>query len=212
MDLINALIWRQFIEQAQLTEAQAGLFISYLKLLIDWNARINLTAINDPQAILYDHFLDSLSATIIIDHKPDCRLADVGSGAGFPGMPLLIKYPQLSVIFIEVISKKRLFLQTVISELGFEKRAQVSALDWRTFIRQETAPVDLFVSRASLRPDELIRAFGATSHYQQSSILYWASEQWQPGPREEKYLIKQFLYTIKQKQRKLLLFSGNKRG
>src|SRR6266702_8076920 len=73
----------------ELTEQQLGQFLLYREELLDWNTRINLTAITDPGEVMIKHFLDSLSLLLVYD-VPDARLLDIGAGAGFPGLPLKI--------------------------------------------------------------------------------------------------------------------------
>src|SRR5437899_3921239 len=75
-------------------------FLRYRQELLDWNTRINLTAITDPEEVLFKHFLDSLSLLTVYD-KPQARLLDIGAGAGFPGLPLKIVRPDWHVILLE---------------------------------------------------------------------------------------------------------------
>src|SRR5256886_2012205 len=91
-------------------------FESYRKELLDWNTRINLTAITDPQDVLLKHFLDSLSLLKVYT-DPEARLLDIGSGAGFPGLPLKIVRPQWYVTLLEATGKKTLFLRHVVETL-----------------------------------------------------------------------------------------------
>src|SRR5579864_8001833 len=94
-------------------------FLRYRQELLDWNTRINLTAITDPEEVLFKHFLDSLSLLLAYD-KPQCRLLDIGSGAGFPGLPLKIVRPQWQVTLLEATGKKVTFLRHMIEVLQFE--------------------------------------------------------------------------------------------
>ena len=92
----------------------------YRQELLEWNTRFNLTAIKDPEEVLVKHFLDSLSLLQVYD-KPHARLLDIGSGAGFPGLPLKIARPQWHVTLMEATGKKTLFLQHVIDILRLEE-------------------------------------------------------------------------------------------
>lgn len=103
----------------ELTEQQRGQFLRYLQELLDWNTRINLTAITDPEEVLIKHFLDSLSLLMVYD-RPEARLLDIGAGAGFPGIPLKIVRPRWQVVLVEATGKKVRFLQHVIETLQLE--------------------------------------------------------------------------------------------
>src|SRR5437762_13311087 len=91
-------------------------FLRYRQELLDWNTRMNLTAITGPEEVLIKHFLDSLSVLTVYDH-PRTRLLDIGSGAGFPGLPLKIVRPQWQVVLVEATRKKVAFLQHMIETL-----------------------------------------------------------------------------------------------
>ncbi len=107
-----------------LAPAQLQQFAQYRELLLDWNQRINLTAITEPQDVLTKHFLDSLACLFALpasERKKPLRLLDVGSGAGFPGLPLQIALPHWRVSLLEATGKKVRFLETVIAELGLSQ-------------------------------------------------------------------------------------------
>lgn len=100
------------------TEAQLGQFDRYYGLLVETNKVMNLTAITDPEEVAVKHMVDSLLA-----YTPEMKgktLADVGTGAGFPGVPLKIYCPELKVTLIDSLGKRLKFLQTVIDELGLK--------------------------------------------------------------------------------------------
>jgi 16S rRNA (guanine527-N7)-methyltransferase len=117
----------------------------YIKILLAWNEKVNLTAIRDPLEILYRHFCESMYAAEAIPLK-NGRLADVGSGGGFPGLPLKIMRPELQVFLVESNIKKVTFLAEVIRELGL-KGAQVLARRYEE-LGEEVAPLDYVCSRA----------------------------------------------------------------
>jgi 16S rRNA (guanine527-N7)-methyltransferase len=94
-------------------------FLRCRQEVLDWNTRINLTAITDPEEVLFKHFLDSLSLLLAYD-KPECLLLDIGSGAGFPGLPLKIVRPQWQVTLLEATGKKVTFLRHMIEVLQLE--------------------------------------------------------------------------------------------
>jgi 16S rRNA (guanine527-N7)-methyltransferase len=117
----------------------------YMKILLAWNEKINLTAIRDPLEILHRHFCESMYAAVAIPVE-NGRLADVGSGAGFPGLPLKIIRPDLQVFLIESNLKKATFLAEVIRELGLsEARVLVGRYEE---LGEEVAPLDFICSRA----------------------------------------------------------------
>jgi 16S rRNA (guanine527-N7)-methyltransferase len=101
-----------------LTAGQLARFARYQELLLEWNRRVNLTAITDPAGVQVRHFLDSLSCSLAMDTLPGQSLIDVGTGAGFPGIALKIYYPDLRLTLVESVAKKTHFLATVVAELG----------------------------------------------------------------------------------------------
>lgn len=100
-----------------LVPAQLDRFARYQAMLLDWNTRINLTAIAAPEDVQRKHFLDSLTCLAVLPPGP-LRLIDVGSGAGFPGLPLKLVRPELSITLLEATGKKAKFLEYVVAELG----------------------------------------------------------------------------------------------
>jgi len=198
--------WETFVASEQLNEGQINQFKQYLSLLLEWNKIINLTAITDIVAIIRYHFQDSLQAVKAVDFTTIGSIVDVGSGAGLPGIPLKICYPHLFVVLIEVNRKKIAFLHTVIKTLKI-KSIEVYSLDWRTFLRKTAYNIDMVCARASLKPEELIHMFKPSSPYKNATLLYWASEQWVPGKKEQPLVEKEMLYTIGDKKRKLIFFS-----
>src|SRR5262250_813828 len=117
----------------------------FTELLLVWNDKVNLTAIRDPLEILYRHFCESMyGATVLPVEK--CRLADVGSGAGFPGLPLKIMRPELEVFLIESNVKRATFMAEVIREIGLtDTKVLVSRFEE---LAEEVAPLDYVCSRA----------------------------------------------------------------
>jgi 16S rRNA (guanine527-N7)-methyltransferase len=110
-----------------LSKRQQDAFAWYASELAAWNERFNLTAITDPAEIEIKHFLDSLSCLLALKPRPGERLVDVGSGAGFPGLPLKIALPWLSVTLVEATGKKAEFCRHVAEGLGLESVAVVHA-------------------------------------------------------------------------------------
>lgn len=98
-------------------------FDRYANLLVEWNKKINLTAITEPEAIVTRHFADSLSFFLAAQPHDNASLIDVGSGAGFPGMPVKIVRPDMSVTLLDGTNKRITFLSEVARELGLEVNA-----------------------------------------------------------------------------------------
>ncbi len=117
----------------------------YIEILLTWNEKINLTAIRDPLEILYRHFCESMYASLVVSVE-NGRLADVGSGGGFPGVPLKIISPSLRVFLVESNLKKATFLAEVVRELGL-KDIQVLVRRYEE-LNEEMAPLDYVCSRA----------------------------------------------------------------
>jgi len=97
-----------------LTTGQLEQFKVYRQLLMNWNDRLNLTAITAPKEIDERHFLDSMSCILATGNLDGRKLVDVGSGAGFPGLPLKIIYPDLALTLVESITKKTEFRITLV--------------------------------------------------------------------------------------------------
>ena len=102
----------------ELTSRQVEQMTIWMELLIRWSAKINLTTIRTPEEIVTRHFAESMYLAKFLALRG--RLLDVGSGAGFPGLALKIIEPQLHVVLLEPVGKKRAFLKEVVRECGFE--------------------------------------------------------------------------------------------
>ena len=117
----------------------------YIRTLLRWNEKLNLTAIRDPLEILYRHFCESMFAAGAIPVDKG-RLADIGSGPGFPGIPLKIIRPELEVCLVESNIKKGTFLAEVVRELQLTNtRVMISRYEE---LGEEIAPLDFVCSRA----------------------------------------------------------------
>jgi 16S rRNA (guanine527-N7)-methyltransferase len=103
-----------------LTGRQVTELIKYEKELLEWNQKFNLTAIRDAESTRTKHFLDSFSCVLAWRVSPPNQLIDVGTGAGFPGLPIKILYPNLKLTLVESVGKKAMFCQHIVSVLGLE--------------------------------------------------------------------------------------------
>lgn len=109
-----------------LEEKQIEQFEKYMELLLEWNQKINLTAITKPEEIILKHFIDSLTIANYI--APNTKLVDVGTGAGFPGIPIKIVRHDVEITLVDSLNKRIYFLQEVIETLKLEK---IQALHFR---------------------------------------------------------------------------------
>jgi 16S rRNA (guanine527-N7)-methyltransferase len=103
-----------------LTRSQLSALSLYERELVDWNTRFNLTAIRDPHEIHIKHFLDSLTCLMAIRESPIEQLVDIGTGAGFPGIPIRIIYPKMRLTLVESVGKKAEFCRHVVNILELQ--------------------------------------------------------------------------------------------
>lgn len=97
---------------------QTEQFFEYMNLLIEWNEKMNLTAITEPEEIILKHFIDSI--TILKEIEDGSKVVDVGTGAGFPGIPLSIMNPTLKITLVDSLNKRLIFLEEVVNKLNLK--------------------------------------------------------------------------------------------
>lgn len=102
----------------ELSDAQIDQFIKYYDILVEWNSFMNLTAITEFDEVLKKHFIDSLSLVKAYDLKQNISVIDIGTGAGFPGIPLKIAFPEIEITLLDSLNKRIKFLNHVIDELA----------------------------------------------------------------------------------------------
>ena len=155
--------------QLQPTPEQVIDIQRYMAVLLAWNEKLNLTAIRDPVEVLYRHFCESMYAAVAVPSLAG-RLADVGSGAGFPGLALKIIRPDLQVFLIESNVKKATFLAEVVRELELvDTRVLVSRYEE---LGEEIAPVDIVCSRA-LGEFEKFLGWARSERVDSSQAILW---------------------------------------
>ena len=129
-------------------------FEIYLRELKSWNEKFNLTAIKDDEGVVIKHFLDSLTPLKFI--KPGSSLLDIGSGAGFPGIPLKIVEPSLKVTLLDSVNKKVTFMKHIISELGL---TDIEAIHIRAeeLAKTKKENYDVVISRALMNLSDFVK-------------------------------------------------------
>ncbi|WJV18939.1 16S rRNA (guanine(527)-N(7))-methyltransferase RsmG [Rossellomorea marisflavi] len=103
-----------------LSSEQLAQFEKYHELLVEWNEKMNLTAITDKEEVYLKHFYDSISAAFYVDFNSITSLCDVGAGAGFPSIPIKICFPHLHVSIVDSLNKRITFLNYLSDQLGLE--------------------------------------------------------------------------------------------
>ncbi|KAF1303989.1 16S rRNA (guanine(527)-N(7))-methyltransferase RsmG [Enterococcus saccharolyticus] len=107
-------------QMIELSQEQMTQFERYYELLVEWNEKMNLTAITEKKEVYLKHFYDSITLALSVSFDETASLCDVGSGAGFPSIPLKIVFPELKVTIVDSLNKRITFLQTLVNELGLE--------------------------------------------------------------------------------------------
>ncbi len=143
--------------QITLSPEQLAQFEIYARELAEWSERMNLTAITEPQAVQVRHFLDSLSIVQAVKPFPNMRLIDIGTGAGFPGLPLKIAYPDIRVTLMEATGKKVTFLDHMIKLLDLKGVDTLNArAEEAGQMREHRNRYDLVVARSVARMPVLV--------------------------------------------------------
>lgn len=132
----------------ELDEIKIGLLEKYASFLVEWNEKINLTAITEPKQIAIKHFLDSLVVEKYVDIKPNANLIDVGTGAGFPGIPLKILRPDINLTLVDSLGKRVKFLDFLLTELNVKAETKHARAEDIANLQQYRESFDMVTSRA----------------------------------------------------------------
>ena len=134
-------------QQMNISEKAVGQFMEYMDLLLDWNSRMNLTAITDKEQIIQKHFIDSLALLKYMNVSG--KVIDVGCGAGFPGLPLKIACDEIQLTLLDSLNKRIGFLNEVMERLSIENAVAVHGrAEDAAFDKSHRQVYDIAVSRA----------------------------------------------------------------
>lgn len=155
MDIREELVAKAKEVGIKIRPEQADKFQRYYELLIEWNEKINLTAITEPSDIVVKHFVDSLLVLKAVEIKQNAKMIDVGTGAGFPAVPIKIMRPDIEMTLLDGLNKRLKFLAIVGEELGLEficvhKRAEEAGK-----MKEMRESYDFAVARAVARMNTL---------------------------------------------------------
>lgn len=138
-----------------INDKQICMFEKYMELLLDWNNKINLTAITQPEEIAIKHFYDSLTLSGCYDFSKTVSMIDIGTGAGFPSIPLLIMYPHINITMLDSLNKRLIFLEEVLQILGLTANLVHARAEDKAKLPQFREQFDLVTARAVANMNKL---------------------------------------------------------
>ena len=193
--------------QITLSDEQVNYIQQYISILRHWNEKLNLTAIRAPLEILHRHFCESMYAAVTVPVDSG-RLADIGSGPGFPGLPLKILRPELELFLVESSIKKGTFLAEVLRELGLANaRVLISRYEE---LSEELAPLDFVCSRAVGEFGPFLE-WAASNRLSAGRVILWIGGQDLDEARKSTHWEWQEPIPLPQSLRRYLLV-GSRRG
>lgn len=141
---------KQALKKAEIniTDESIKKFEQYYNLLVEWNEKINLTAITKPDEVAVKHFEDSLSVLKYVDIKENAKIIDIGTGAGFPGIPLKIVRGDINLTLLDSLNKRLVFLQNVCNELNISAQTLHSRAEESSRKAEYREKYDFAFSRA----------------------------------------------------------------
>jgi 16S rRNA (guanine527-N7)-methyltransferase len=193
--------------QVPLEQSQVFSIQKYMKVLLHWNEKLNLTAIRDPLEILHRHFCESMFGAVALPIHGG-RLADIGSGAGFPGIPMKILRPELNLFLVESNIKRGTFLAEVLRELELvNARVLINRYE---DLSEDLAPLDYVCSRAVGEFDRLLH-WAASDRLSAGRVVLWIGGRDLEEVRKTPYWEWQDPIAVPQSLRRYLLV-GTKRA
>ena len=187
------------VRELELTieDGQAEQFMRYLAHLIEWNKAINLTAIIDPKEIIIKHFVDSLVALVATSFPQNGVVLDVGSGGGFPGIPLKIVRSDMRLVLVEPVQKKCSFLNSVIGLLKLQNVSTFDGTIEQYAKRSIHHVIDMVVIRA-LNYEEIMKHIPALLTSKGKVVLYRTEPIKKQEIGEEFHLVSETALTLPQ--------------
>lgn len=150
-------------------------FTVYFQELSRWNKKVNLTSLSKEEDIVVNLFIDSLAISLAFDLRKERSILDIGSGGGFPGIPIKIAFPQINLTLVEPKIKKTAFLHHIVGVLSLDQ-VVVEALTIQEFVQNKRRgrSYDLAMSKA-IKPEDIFPAARSVLHHESRACLYRSS-------------------------------------